>query len=381
MIVLTTERLPIKVWAEAEHLVGFDNALDQARNLANHPLARKWIALMPDFHVGYGMPIGGVLAIRGGVIPNAVGVDIGCGMIAAGSDRLASEFTREDLQAIRLAIHEKVPVGNAHHKELQTFQAPVLQEPAGDVTREEYEAARRQIGTLGGGNHFIELQVDEEGRLWVMLHSGSRNVGLKVCNHYEKVAKAYMEQWHSAIPDKDLAFLPDSVPEYRQYLDEMRWCMAFAEESRLRMLEATMAILPGMSVLTLIDTHHNFAAMERHYGENLMVHRKGAVKAEGLLTIPGSMGTASYICEGLAPRESFNTCSHGAGRVMGRKEANRQFTHEQAVESMKDVVFGIKQGDYDEMPMAYKDIDTVVANQSDLVRPLHRLKPLAVVKG
>jgi tRNA-splicing ligase RtcB len=378
-----TARLPIKVWGSS--LVE-DNVRGQLLDLANHPLARKWVCAMPDYHLGYGMPIGGVLATRGGVVPNAVGVDIGCGMIAERLTIPADGLDRAELEALRLAIHERVPVGFNRHLKPQELPRPTVFPNKMTIVRQHFERASYQLGTLGGGNHFIELQkCEEDGRLWVMLHSGSRNVGKQVCDHYSKVAKKYMEAFHVDVAP-DLAFLPTSVPEHHQYLEEMRWCMAFAEASRRAMLDAVHAAFKAVlgidPIIDLtVDTHHNFAAMEHHYGENLMIHRKGAVRATGLVTIPGSMGTASYIGEGQTPRESFNTCAHGAGRVMGRKVANRTITHEQALDSMSHVVYGVREGQYDEMPAAYKDIDDVMAAQADLVKPLYRLVPLMVVKG
>ena len=219
-----------------------------------------------------------------------------------------------------------------------------------------------------------------------MLHSGSRNIGLRVCNKYHGVAKDYMEKFASAIPHTDLSFLPESTPEYAAYLAEMAWCMHFAEENRIRMFEAVIDAFDEVlgkppDIDLRFDTHHNFAQKEHHFGKDVLVHRKGAVKAEDLVTIPGSMGTASYIGEGLAPAESFNTCSHGAGRVLGRKVANRTIGHDDAVASMRHVVYGVRTGEYDEMPAAYKDIESVMQAQADLVKPLHRLEPLAVVKG
>ena len=396
--VLTECKLPIKIWSTAkvdrggsQHASepGWDAVYQQFKNLANHPLARKWICAMPDYHLGYGMPIGGVLATTGGVVPNAVGVDIGCGMIAVRTSLDADALSDDVLQALRLAIHERVPVGPKHHEKARELplglRMDVIHDESIRVVPGQLERVALQLGTLGGGNHFIELQKDEGGRLWIMLHSGSRNVGKQVCDHYHKIAKRYMQDFASAVPDLDLAFLPESVPEYKQYLAEMRWCMAFAEANRQAMLDAVYAAFKERGLLFEVDlgvdTHHNFAAMEHHYGKNLLVHRKGAVRAEGLVTIPGSMGTASYICEGLKPAESFNTCAHGAGRRMGRKEANRTITHEQAVEQMKGVVYGVREGDYDEMPAAYKDVDQVIAAQDDLARPVHRLTPLTVVKG
>lgn len=385
MIVLNTEKLPIKIWATNKDLEGFDEAIEQAKNLANHPLSRKWVCLMPDFHIGYGMPIGGVLATQGGVVPNAVGVDIGCGMVAGKTNLKVSDLDKELLQAIRLSIHKRIPVGMTHHKEKQASDLLDSYDFDDPVISKQLESAYYQIGSLGGGNHFIEIQADQNDVIWIMLHSGSRNLGLQVCNYYHGKAKEYMEKFHSNIPDMDLAFLPEDVEEYGMYLRAMQFCMKFAEASRESMFQKTMeAFLENglkFDISEKFDTHHNFAQMENHYGQNLLIHRKGAVKAEGLVTIPGSMGTSSYICEGLKPKESFNTCSHGAGRVLGRKQANALITHEQAVEAMQHVVFGIKQGDYDEMPMAYKDIDKVIEYQSDLVKPLFKLRPLAVCKG
>lgn len=389
MFTISTEKLPIKIWAKETELAGYEDAIAQAKNLANLPIAHKWVCLMPDFHVGFGMPIGGVLAAKGGVVPNAVGVDIGCGMIAAQTSLIADQLSKELLQRIRIAVHRKVPVGMAHHKEKQhslflekAQTTDIMEDP---VISTQLESAMYQIGSLGGGNHFIEIQKDEDSQVWIMIHSGSRNLGKRVCDYYHKVAKQYMEERNITVPDTDLSFLPEDTKEFSMYLNAMRFCMQFAEQSRELMFQNVKKTFAeynvGFDELQKFDTHHNFAEKEKHFGEELYIHRKGAVRAEGLVTIPGSMGTASYICEGLKPEESFVTCSHGAGRRLGRKQANALITHEQAVEAMKGVVFGIKNGDYDEMPMAYKDIDTVIADQADLVTPKYRLLPLAVIKG
>lgn len=385
MIVIDTEKLPIKVWAGELSEESDADVLAQARNLANHPASRFWIALMPDFHLGYGMPIGGVLAAQDAVVPNAVGVDIGCGMIATRLTQTADMLTRDQLQAWREATHARVPVGFTSHEKAHPLTER-LEATEGLPVAAAQQTPRHQIGTLGGGNHFIELQADEDGRLWLMLHSGSRNLGKTICDHYHKTAKGYMQQWFSAIPDLDLSFLPRGCAEYDLYLAEMRYAMAFAEDNRAQMLRETLAALTEVTGWKIdpdlqIETHHNYAEMEHHRGANVLIHRKGAVKAQGMVTIPGSMGTASYIAEGLMCPESFNTCSHGAGRLLGRKQANRTITKDRAVKTMGDVVFGVRDGDFDEMPDAYKDIDAVMAAQAELVRPLHRLRPLAVVKG
>ena len=387
MFKILTKKLPIFVWADEADLAGFDEAIDQARNLANHPLARKHVALMPDFHVGYGMPIGGVFATSGGVVPNAVGVDIGCGMIAVRTDVEADTLDRATLEGLRRSIHARVPVGFKHHEKPQSLWEGAEVDPErAPVIARNFEAARSQVGTLGGGNHFVEIQRDEVGRVWFMVHSGSRNLGQQVCKFYDDVAKDYMKRFHSAIPDADLAFLPEGVPEHYAYIEAMDWCCRFAEESRERMVDAVFAAFENVTGYAPgreppIQTHHNYASLEKRLGEMLLVHRKGAVRAEGPVIIPGSMGTASYIGEGRVHPLAFQTCSHGAGRVMGRKQANRTITHEDAVKAMEHVVFGVRQGDYEEMPQAYKDIDHVMENQADLVTPVHRLTPMAVVKG
>lgn len=396
----TGHKLPIKVWVPETAPSVEDNVWKQLANLADHPLARKWICAMPDFHLGYGMPIGGVLATQGGVIPNAVGVDIGCGMIAARTAIAADDLDEPDLEALRLAIMRRVPVGFNRHTEPQEVPAALhvrylVHGQELPIVSREYQRASYQLGTLGGGNHFIELQrCQEDGSLWIMLHSGSRNLGKQVCDHYNTIAKEYMRAFCVDV-DRDLAFLLDSVPEYHQYLSEMHWCMGYADASRKAMLQAVydafgdvFGELPRLGIQTttdnIINTHHNFAAIEHHDGMDLMIHRKGAVKAETgtLVIIPGSMGTASYIARGLGSRDSFHSCSHGAGRVMGRTFAKNTITQEQAVTSMEGVVCGdIGRAQYDEMPDCYKKIEEVMDAQADLVQPVHRLTPLMVVKG
>lgn len=379
-------KVPIKIWTE-KHADIDDNTLEQTFNLARHPLAFKHVALMPDFHLGYGMPIGGVMACMNGIIPNAVGNDIGCGMLAINTGVEAASLSFEDLQAWRKKTYELVPCGQGrYHKEDQSI--PALNGDWDDfpiIGGTMWKTIPRMMGTLGEGNHFIELQQDEEGHLWVMIHSGSRGVGGGLCQHYSKLAQRLNSEWASDIPHKDLAFFPTNSTQGQDYIREMNWAMEFAEWNRLNMLEKTLAALQSVGVqadrLLTVHTHHNYAQQEHHFDADPWVHRKGAVKADGLVIIPGSMGTASYICEGLNNPESFGSCSHGAGRVMSRTVANKTITHERAVESMKNVVYGVRQGEYDEMPDAYKDVDAVIAAQADLVTPIHRLTPLAVVKG
>lgn len=387
MKVINTEKLPIKIWTDNAD----ENAIEQARNLANLPFAKKWIAIMADTHLGYGMPIGGVLATDRVVIPNAVGVDIGCGMKARKTN--LKDIDPETLNKILNQIQRDIPTGFNRQskpqelsKELHDRSTKLTYEST--ILRNIFNQMGEYMGTLGGGNHFIEIQKGDDGHIWIMLHSGSRGIGFKVCGYYDKLAQQLNTQWYSNWM-KELAFLPLSTPQGMEYMEAMEVSMLFAEENRQHMLkkveEAIRHSIPTMEVEEAIDTHHNYASMENHYGKNLLVHRKGAVRAVGKVIIPGSMGTYSYIGEGLQNPESFWSCSHGAGRVMGRKEAMRQFTSDQVLKEMKDrniELYKVKKKDVaEECASAYKDIDKVMEDQKDLVSPLVKLKPIGVVKG
>jgi len=368
-------------------------AIDQARNVASLPFAYRWVALMPDCHQGYGMPIGGVLATNGAVIPNAVGVDIGCGMCAVKTDIKVKDFKIDELKQIMGEIREKIPVGFKHHQEPQNESLmPVVDSGFNTykICSEQFNSALRQLGTLGGGNHFIEIQKGDDGFVWIMIHSGSRNLGLKVAKHYNNLAKELNKKWSSSVPPShDLAFLPLKSEEAKDYLNEMNYCLEFAYANRLHMMEAVKKIFNKIHQCNfddVINIHHNFAVMENHFGKNVMVHRKGATKAdEGLKgIIPGSQGTCSYIVEGLGNEESFKSCSHGAGRKMGRNDAKRRLNleEEQKILNDKGIVHSIRGvGDLDEAPGSYKDIEAVMDNQKDLVKILVKLEPLGVVKG
>jgi tRNA-splicing ligase RtcB len=382
MQVITTEKYPVKIWASAAE----EGAIQQARNLANLPFVHKWVALMPDTHQGYGMPIGGVLATKGVIIPNAVGVDIGCGMGAVQTS--INDLDTDTLKVIMGRVREVIPVGFNHHQEAQVWEgfdrAPDL-----PIIQQELSSARKQLGTLGSGNHFNEYQADEEGTLWVMIHSGSRNFGLKTATVYHKQAQALCERWHVQLPDDDLAFLPMDDQAGNDYLTAMSFCLEFAQASRDHMMSAILKIIgevTGGQEVYRVNIHHNYAALENHYGENVWVHRKGATRARAGETgiIPGSMGASSYIVEGLGNPESFNSCSHGAGRKLGRKQAERtlDLAEEQAKMDALGIVHGMRnKSNLDEAPGAYKDIDAVMTDQADLVRPIVKLRPLGSIKG
>lgn len=381
--VINSERIPVKLWLD--DLEG--KAMEQALNLAKLPFAFHHVAIMPDGHCGYGMPIGGVLATFDVVIPNAVGVDIGCGMRAVRTS--IKEYDAERLKKVKALIQERIPVGFNHHKDKQTWDkfqdAPEL-----NIVQQELQSAQYQLGTLGGGNHFMEIQADLNGHVWLMLHSGSRNFGLKIANYYHNIAKDRCTRWYSEIPDPDLAFLPKDTPEYAEYMDAMLYALEFAEESRARMMIAMISavtdVFPTAMFDDPIDVHHNYARYEHHFGKNVIVHRKGATSAQEdeLGIIPGSQGTASYIVRGLGNPESFMSCSHGAGRCMGRKEAQRTLNLANEIKRLDDagVIHDIcTTQDLDEAAGSYKDIDAVMAHQTDLVRVVEVLKPLAVIKA
>jgi tRNA-splicing ligase RtcB len=380
MKVIDTEKLPIKLWLEDIE----DGALQQARDLANLPFVFKWIAIMPDSHQGYGMPIGGVMATKGVIVPNAVGVDIGCGMAATKTS--LTDIDTDTIKKVMQRIRDLVPVGFEHQQEAQVWdgfdRAPDLK-----IIQQELTSSKKQLGTLGGGNHFIEIQKGDDGNIWVMIHSGSRNFGLKTAGDYHKKAQWLCEKWYSTIPNKDLAFLPIESTEGNEYFRAMNYCLDFARENRHLMMNRAMEALyleTNAEAIDEVNIHHNYAAFEHHYGTDVLVHRKGATKAtvDTVGIIPGSMGTKSYIVKGLGNPESFQSSSHGAGRRMGRKEAERTLNLEDEQKKMEGIVHGLRTAkDLDESPGAYKDIDTVMANQADLVEILVTLKPLASIKG
>lgn len=401
-------RIPIKSWCENCE----EGAVTQAENLAKHPVLFGHVALMPDAHQGYGMPIGGVVAAESTVIPSAVGVDIGCGMIATETDIPAERFADISFRrAFQEALKKRIPVGEGvSHDRTQDW-----------VGFEEYTAAngmrsdlwplkldRKNMGTLGGGNHFIELQkttaIDGNGvpeggsRIWLMIHSGSRNLGKRIEEHYHRIANRLCKLYRVPLADPDLAFLPIQEPEGHNYFVDMSFALRYAKENRRRMMEAmketVTEFVPEAKFLQTIDVHHNYAVFEEHFGQKLCIHRKGATSAKAgeIGIIPGSMGTASYIVRGLGNPDSFMSCSHGAGRKMSRIAASTTLTIEECDAAMKGIVcerwkkctrFGKAKGltDLSEAPQAYKDIESVISAELDLIEPLVRLMPLASLKG
>ncbi len=401
-------RVPVRVWLESEEKIE-KGCLEQAIHLAKLPFVHRWVCLMPDTHQGKGMPIGGVIGTRGVIIPNAVGSDIGCGMIFAPMNVKLAQIqgiatgNGSLIQLLVGDILRNIPVGVNRYKTPQ--ESRVLDEAKEQM--EQYEANPEllsliedgyyQTGTLGGGNHFIELQVDEEGYLGLMIHSGSRHMGKEICDVFHKKARDLNEKWYSQVPDEyRLAFLPVDTEEGGQYIRWMNLALRYAYENRERMMDRVMELVAkqikkhaGVDAEfgEVINCHHNYAAIEHHYGENLWVHRKGATRARAgeIAVIPGAMGSYSYVVEGLGNPESFCSSSHGAGRAYSRKGAMEAFSTEQVILDLRarEVVLGKqKKNDVaEECRFAYKDIDLVMEQQKDLVKPVKKLRTVGVVKG
>lgn len=374
-----------------------DGALDQLYNLARLPFAFHHIAAMSDCHQGYGMPIGGVLATKDYIIPNAVGVDIGCGMCALRTSLFSGSLDKTILKNIISDIRKLIPVGFKHQKESQENNMPSINLKTVNfsisnnlIIDEQWESTKYQLGTLGGGNHFAEIQQGSDGYIWIMIHSGSRNLGLKVADNYNKIAVNLNEKYFSEVPKNwQLAFLPFHDEIGQMYFYEMNYCCDFALANRKLMMEKVKeAMLNHLDINfhDFINIHHNYAAMENHYGQNVLVHRKGATRAyeEELGIIPGSQGTSSYIVKGKGCKESFKSCSHGAGRLMSRTKARDNLNLQDEIKKLDDqkIIHSIRnKKDLDEASGAYKDIDEVMEHQKNLVSIKVKLKPLAVIKG
>jgi tRNA-splicing ligase RtcB len=391
MKVYTDGKLPVKSWASTIE----DGALEQARNLANHPIAQLHIALMPDAHQGYGMPIGGVLFAANAIVPNAVGVDIGCGVALLKTTLTADDVAdKKKLSRALDLVAKEIPAGfRVHSRPLSESAALVTMnysEVPDTVPDRFWMDSLASLGTLGGGNHFIEFQQGDTGTVYVMLHSGSRGLGKKLADNYDAMAKKECERWHSDLPSPDLAFFPLGSSGFDKYMEAMKFALAYAEANRNLMLDVVASIISDVwdsgSTMVMANIHHNFAAWEQHRGKNGIVHRKGAIPArEGdIVLIPGSMGTASYIGRGLGNPEAFETCQHGAGRAMGRKAAERLYdaAHLAGVMGVAGVIMaGHASEAIDEHPLAYKNIETVMDDSAELVEKVERLVPLGVVKG
>lgn len=382
--------LPVKVWLKDINDIE-KQCVTQIDNLSHYPFAFHHIAVMPDVHMGYGMPIGGVMAVKDVIVPNAVGVDIGCGMCAVRTSLQDQDLDKNILKQILGQIRREIPLGFSHYKQKQdkSLMPPKPQISGRSIVNEEYNSALTQVGTLGGGNHFIEVQKDEEDFIWLMVHSGSRNIGFKVANYYNKLA---CQKYGRDIPGSwSLAYLPIDSNEGQDYFKEMQYCVDFAFASRKQMIEKVKRVFrenffPDIRFDEMINIAHNYASKENHFGCDVYVHRKGATQAnEGQIgIIPGSQGTSSYIVKGKGNPDSFMSCSHGSGRVMSRKKAIKQLNLQYEVQKLeeKGILHAIRsQKDLDEASSAYKNIEDVMGNQEDLVEVLSKLYPLAVVKG
>jgi len=401
--VLQTNNVPIKAWTNG---VPFEaEAEAQLRRVAALPFIHQWIAVMPDVHAGIGATVGSVIASKRAVIPAAVGVDIGCGMMAVKTSLRADQLP-DDLRALRLAIEAAVPHGRTDkggkhdrgaHGDVPARVAAAWAElqPGYDRIAADHPSAQsaqrvHQLGTLGTGNHFIEICLDTSGAVWVMLHSGSRGIGNRIGSYFIERAKAEMRRWFVNLPDQDLAYLPQGSELFDDYLHAVEWAQQYAAKSRELMMHATIDALRATGALPeftahleAVNCHHNYVSFEHHYGENVIVTRKGAVRARAgeLGIIPGSMGAKSFIVRGKGQPESFCSCSHGAGRTMSRTKAKKLFTLDDHAAATAGVECRKDADVIDETPGAYKAIDDVMAAQADLVEVVYTLKQVVCVKG
>jgi tRNA-splicing ligase RtcB len=381
---------PIMAWVPPADLES--QALDQAENLARLPFLFKHLCLMPDAHGGYGMPIGGVAALDGYVSPAMVGMDIGCGMRAFRTNIQVKEFMQLREEVLD-RIFATIPVGRNWHKDithLAEFDELLMGRPVSPILEKEGDRIGLQLGTMGGNNHFIEAQVAQDDHIWFMLHSGSRNLGKKVCEHYDGIAKELNRKYCSSVPAEwQLAFLPFDSKEGKEYLGAMNFCLRFAYLNRQCMSDVIRDILRGMfptyRTLIEVDVRHNYAAWENHFGKNVIVHRKGAVRATDMVIIPGCMETQSFIGVGQKNPASFSSCSHGAGRTMSRKAAVKQYSAQSIVERMKAKDISFRKPNItdiaEESLESYKDIESVMERQADLVSPTVQLRTIGVIKG
>jgi len=394
--------VPIKSWTRGVPVD--DKAREQLARAAKMPFIFKHVAAMPDVHVGIGATVGSVIPTKGAVIPAAVGVDIGCGMMAARTSLMAHDLP-DNLEGIRVAIEAAVPhgrdVGRGKRDKGSWGDPPPAIVAAWATLVERFDRICAKyprlkntnnlmhLGTLGTGNHFIELCLDQEARVWVMLHSGSRGVGNAIGSYFIELAKQDMRKWFINLPDEDLAYFPEGTDHFHDYVWAVNWAQDYAALNRRMMMTNVIAALRGQiakpfeAELEAVNCHHNYVTRESHFGEDVLVTRKGAVRAakDVLGIIPGSMGAKSFIVRGLGNAESFHSCSHGAGRIMSRNEAKRQVTLDEHVRDTAGVECRKDEGVIDETPRAYKPIEAVMAAQADLVEIVHTLKQVVCVKG
>ena len=392
---LASNAVPVRIWTDDID----DASRRQLANIAALPIVHHHVAAMPDVHLGIGATIGSVIATRGAIIPAAVGVDIGCGMVACQLSLEARQLDERALQRVFDQISRDVPVGRAQHdderalvKAARPFEArlkaltqkhPQLLKSFG-----KFSKWVNQIGTLGGGNHFIEVCLDEADRVWVMLHSGSRGIGNALATYFIDLARKDAERHSIHLPDRDLAYFREGSEHFDDYVAAVNWAQEYAFANRECMLDLVRAALarhlpPFVVTGEVVNCHHNYVAREHHYGADVWVTRKGAIRARagdpGI--VPGSMGARSYIVRGRGCRESFDSSAHGAGRRMSRTEANRRFSESELRDQTTGVICRKDRGVIDEIPAAYKDIDAVMANQDDLTEIVHTLKQVVCVKG
>ncbi len=386
--------IPIKTWAKVEDIES--QALDQLKNVANLPIVVHHLAVMPDVHYGKGATVGSVIATKGGISPAAVGVDIGCGMCAAKTNLKAADLP-DSLAELRHDIERGIPVGFSSHSDVKHLKKHGMGletrisklfldfQQLNEKVHSLLRRASEQVGTLGGGNHFIEVCLDEHDNVWVMLHSGSRNIGKSVAEIYINMAKEM--QHNQGLPDRDLSYLVAGTQEIADYRHDLMWAQTYARLNRETMFAEVKRNFthrfPQVKFDEAIDCHHNYVSEENHFGDNVMVTRKGAIYAgQGVMgIIPGSMGTKSYIVRGKGNPDSFDSASHGAGRRMSRGRAKKNFTLEDLAKQTEGVECRKDQGVLDEIPGAYKDIDQVMANQENLVEIKAVLKQIMCIKG
>ncbi len=394
--------VPIKMWTRGVAVE--DGARAQLARAAQMPFVFKHVAVMPDVHIGIGATVGSVIPTKGAIIPAAVGVDIGCGMMAARTSLVASDLP-DNLEGIRSAIERAVPHGRdvkQGKRDPGSWGDPqpaiveawaTLAERFGRIVAKYPKLAKTNnlvhLGTLGTGNHFIELCLDTEQRVWIMLHSGSRGVGNAIGTFFIELAKQDMRKWFINLPDEDLAYFPEGTDHFDDYVEAVGWAQDFAALNRRTMMTNVIRALRGQiakpfdAEMEAVNCHHNYVQRENHFGQNVLVTRKGAVRAaKGVMgIIPGSMGAKSFIVRGLGNPESFDSCSHGAGRVMSRTAAKKLVTLDEHIADTAGVECRKDEGVIDETPKAYKPIEAVMAAQADLVEIVHTLKQVVCVKG